>query len=864
MVSQGVCMLVMKFGGTSMGSAERMLNAVDIIQERSKIDRLGVIVSAVGGVSNRLQDSINFAMQYYTSATGFFSTSTTTTTTTTNTSAHAVQSAPVSSGGYASTGDIVSSIKKTHAEIVDELERAVSGFRRATVNETLDALYAEYERLLEAVAAFGECPESIECRIMGLGEQLCVPIMAELLRARGEDVSALDSRKYIITDGRLSEGEPIYERTEENFAQWRDKGPRILLAPGFISSDVSGKPSLLGRNGSDFSAAIMAMGLKADKLEIWSDVDGIYSADPRIVADAVLVNDISYEEAMELSFFGSKVLHPKTITPIAARRIETWSLNSFNRAARGTRIAAADSIPVDPASGPVRGITSLKDTALVSVAGAGLKGKRGTAARVFNAVSRSGVSVLLITQSSSEYTISFCVKGKEAHAVKKALQEEFALELRENLIDAISIIPKMAIVSIVGDGMKHRKGVAGTFFSALAFGGINIHAIAQGSSERSISTVVSEADGDKAVRIAHRFFFNSMQTIEVFLFGIGTIGGKFLEQIKLQQEELKKSLIDLQVWGIANSRKMVIAKSGIKLSKWKERLDDATEVSSVDTVISFVKSEKPLNPVFVDCTATEALPSRYADIFRAGMHVVTPNKQANSLSLSFYRDIREVAIANRKRFLYETNVGAGLPVIDTFRNMLKSGDSLIAFSGVLSGSLSYIFGRLDDGASFSAAVLEAKEKGFTEPDPREDLSGLDVARKALIIAREAGCEIELSDISIESIFPAGFDQTGTVRDFLARLPSVDAWFAERVSTLKKAGKVLRFAAGIDGAAGTARVGLVEVPSSDPLSAIRGGENAFVFTTKYYSPIPLVIRGYGAGADVTASGIFADIMRTTTW
>ena len=848
-------MLVMKFGGTSMGSAGRMCNSVDIMRGRSAKDRLGVIVSAVGGVSNRLQDSINLAMQFFGTATGemqgTFTTTTTTTTTTTN-------------AGSSTTAELVASIRKTHTDIIAELAKAVPGYRTDVACKALDPLFADYERMLAAIAAFGECPETVECRIMGLGEQLCIPIVAELLRAKGEDVEVLDSRKLVITEGKLTEGDPVYDRIEANFAPWREAGARVLLAPGFISSDVSGKPSLLGRNGSDFSAAIMAMGLKASKLEIWSDVDGIYTADPRIVSDAILVNDISYEEAMELSFFGSKVLHPKTIIPIAARKIETWSLNSFNPEARGTRITTADLIPADSSTGPVRGVSCLKDTALVSVSGSGLKGKKGTAARVFNAVSRTGVSVLLITQSSSEYTISFCVRGAEAKTVKSVLREEFALEIRENLINDISVLPKMSIVSIVGDGMKQRKGVAGTFFSALAFGGINIHAIAQGSSERSISTVVADADGDKAVRIAHRFFFNTMQTIEVFLFGTGVVGGKLLEQIRLQQEELKKSQIDIRVCGIANSKKILLGKNGIKLDKWKEHFDASTEISSVDAVVNFVKAEKPLNPVFVDCTATGVLPERYTDIFRSGMHVVTPNKRANSLSLGYYEELRSVAVANRKRFLYETNVGAGLPVINTFQNMVMSGDSLISFSGIMSGSLSYIFGRLDEGATFSQAVLEAKAKGFTEPDPRDDLFGMDVARKALIIAREAGCDIELTDVKIDSVFPPAFDTTGTVPEFLSRLPSVDAWFADRIARLKADGKVLRFAASISGTDGKARVGAVEVPFSDPLAAIRGGENAFVFTTKYYSPIPLVIRGYGAGADVTASGIFADILRTTKW
>ncbi len=839
-----VSMLVMKFGGTSMGSAARMCNSVDIMRDRAASDRVGVIVSAVGGVSNRLQESISFAMRFYTE---------------TLTAGGATQTdtpSPVTSW--------VDSLRKTHFDIIQELASAVPGFRPDSAAAELEPLLSEYERLLLAVAAFGECPETVECRIMGLGERFCVPVVAEILRARGEDVEVLDSRKLIVTEGRLSEADPLYERIEENFAYWRGAGSRILLAPGFIASDVSGKQSLLGRNGSDFSAAIMAMGLRASKLEIWSDVDGIYTADPRIVSDAILVRDISYEEAMELSFFGSKVLHPKTITPIAAHHIETWSLNSFNREARGTRIAAADSIPQDPASGPVRGVSCLKDAALVNVSGAGLKGKKGTAARVFAAVSRAGISVLLITQSSSEYTISFCVKGKEAEAVARSLRDEFALEMRENLIDEISVIPRMAIVSIVGDGMKHRKGVAGTFFSALAFGGININAIAQGSSERSISTVVAEEDGDKAVRIAHRFFFNTLQSIEVFLVGVGVVGGKLLEQIRLQQAELRKSQIDLQVWGIANSRRMLLSRSALDLSSWQERFSRAQDPSSVDSIIELVKAEKPLNPVFIDCTANGDLPARYPDLFRAGMHVITPNKRANSAPIAFYRELRDIAAANRKRFLYETNVGAGLPVIDTFRNILKSGDSLLSFSGIMSGSLSYIFGRLDEGASFSEAVSEAKEKGFTEPDPRDDLSGTDVARKALIIAREAGSALELTDVAVSSIFPEGFDASGSVEDFLARLPQADSWFAERIGRLKAEGKVLRFAASIDGLSGSARVGLVEADAKNPLTAIKGGENAFVFTTRYYSPIPLVIRGYGAGADVTASGVFADILRTAIW
>ncbi len=827
-------MLVMKFGGTSMGSAERMNSSLAIIAQRAQDNRVCVVVSAVGGVSNRLQAAIDEAMR-----------------------TKDEQSADVAS--------LVEPFVSIHNTIIDELSRFAPGFRPDVVHQAIEPLFDEYSRLLTAVNAFGECPQSIECRIMGLGERACIPIMAELLHTRFPAVTVLDSREYIITSGgKLSEADPVYDQIIQNFAALASGSESLMLAPGFIASDVSGRQSLLGRNGSDFSAALMAMALGAKRLEIWSDVDGIFTADPRIVSDARLVHDISYEEAMELSFFGSKVLHPKTLSPIASRKIETWSLNSFNPSARGTRITCASMIPHDADESPVRGVSCFKDAVLVSVSGAGLKGRRGTAARVFQAVSRSGASALLITQSSSEFTISFCVRASDTLAVRESLNEEFSLEIREGLINEIGVLSDMAIVSIVGDGMKERKGVAGTFFSALAFGGINIHAIAQGSSERSISTVVAQADGEKAVRIAHRFFFNTMQTIELFLVGIGTVGGKLLDQIKLQQQSLRESNIDLQVWSVANSRKMILKRGGLDLSSWKNCLEEATEESSIDGMISLVKAEKPLNPVFVDCTATGAVPERYPDLFRSGFHVVTPNKRANSHTIDFYRQLRTLAQESRKRFLYETNVGAGLPVIDTFKNMLKSGDALLSFSGILSGSLSYIFGRLDEGVPFSVAVGEARDKGFTEPDPRDDLSGSDVARKALIIAREAGITAELSSVTTRPLFPDDFDLSGTTDDFMSRLPSVDSWFSSRIESLRNQGQVLRFVADVEGATGKIVVGVLSVSHTDPLAAIKGGENAFVFTTRHYSPIPLVIRGYGAGADVTASGVFADILRTITW
>jgi aspartokinase/homoserine dehydrogenase 1 len=501
---------------------------------------------------------------------------------------------------------------------------------------------------------------------------------------------------------------------------------------------------------------------------------------------------------------------------------------------------------------------------MVSVSGAGMKGRSGTAARIFAAVSRGGISILLITQSSSEYTITFCVKREHAAAVVNILESEFDLEIREKLINTVEVREQCAIVSIVGDGMKRVRGVAATFFDALASSDINILAIAQGSSERSISAVISSDNGDTAVRICHRFFFNTAQTIEVFIFGTGAIGGCLIDQICAQQQELAAQKIDVKVMALARSKKMLLCKTGggVSLSSWKDDLESSAQKTSLAQVLDFVAETKPLNPVFVDCTASGELSECYLQILKAGMHIATPNKRANSMSMSYHAQLRSMANKMRRRFLYETNVGAGLPVIDTLQNLFKSGDRLERFEGIMSGSLSYIFGRLDEGAPFSQAVLEAREKQFTEPDPRDDLSGLDVARKALIIAREAGLSLELDDVKVSKALPPDFDDSGAAADFLKNLPKADGYFTDYLARLKTAGKTLRMGATIE--KGVCAVGVIEVDSSHPLYAVKGGENAFVFTTTRYTPIPLCVRGYGAGAAVTAAGVFGDILRTVSW
>ena len=809
-----------------MGSADRILDSAEIMKGRAEKDRISVVVSAVAGISDKLEESIEKTI------TG------------------------------TSPAEFTKKIKTVHESICKELKQKLAAFDEKTVLKELEPVFDEYEKLLNAVSAFGECPVSVHCRIMGMGERLSAPIVAAVLTAKKQKVCLLDSRNYIYTNGNQKEGDPDMPRTMEALAAVRDgktgRDARILLFPGFICTWKNSSMGLLGRNGSDFSAALIGVGLGASKVEFWTDVDGIFTADPRIVSDAIMINDMSFEEAMELSFFGSKVLHPKTLAPLAAKGIEAWSLNSMNPASRGTRITSGHF----ESNGSIRGISCLKDTAIISVSGSGMKGKTGMAARIFAAVSRAGISMLLITQSSSEYTISFCVNQSDAMKVQEVLGAEFELELRENIINLIETQEHCAIVSIVGDGMKHKRGIAGKFFDALASQDISILAIAQGSSERSISVVINGDNGDTAVRIAHRFCFNTAQTIEVFAFGAGNIGGTLLDQIHSQQKELLSQGVDIRVMAIANIDGMIMSETSLDLRNWRDDVKKNGKPTNLDEILEFVRRTKPLNPIFVDCTASYDLPERYLDILNVGMHIATPNKRANSMSMDFYKQLRVTANKMRRRFLYETNVGAGLPIIDTLQNLFKSGDKLTGFYGIMSGSLSYIFGRLDEGATFSQAVLEAKEKRYTEPDPRDDLGGLDVARKALIIAREAGFELELEDIVINKVFPEDFDDTGTTEEFLKKLPQLDDYFTKKVEALKKQGKVLRMAASIEN--GKCSVGMMEVDSSHPLYVIKGGENAFVFHTARYTPIPMTVRGYGAGAGVTAAGVFGDVLRTVSW
>lgn len=810
-------MLVQKFGGTSLATTEKLKSVANIILNSSKSNKVAVILSAMGKVTDELIAIIDAAKE------------------------------------NSNWEGMLKSLEDEHHQTLLDLN--CSCLLEAQKQQTsINYLFQEAHAKLQGVSLLEQCPADIFSWLITLGEQLSVSIMYSQLVSLGVNVQIVNSRKCIITTEDAFDGNVDVNQTKQNFSQLLSSTKDVLLMAGFTSSSFSGKATTLGRNGSDYSAALCAISLNAKSCEIWTDVDGVFNANPREVNSAYLIPQLSYYEAMELSYFGASVLHPKTITPLMQANIPCIIRNTFNLDCKGTTISHSAHTTDKFATA----ISSMQNMSMVTVSGPGMKGMIGMAARVFDTMSKHNISIVLITQSSSEYSISFCIDTQSKQLAKECLKEAFSLELKNNLLEPINFKDKLAVITLISDNMKKRRGTAAQFFQSLAIANVNIIAIAQGSNERSISAVVEEDRVKRGLKSCHQLFFDGKQQVEVILIGCGLVGDAFLQQIHKQQSFLHTQNINIKVCGIVNSRGALLKEEGIDILNYKEQLAENSISFDISKLKNFRQQTNMINPIIVDCTSSQKVAETYLEFFQAGYHIVAANKKANTLDFNFYNQLKKTAIQTNRQFNYETNVGAGLPVIDTFRNLLRAGDDLVKFEGILSGSMSYIFGKLDDGLPLSQAVAKAKTKGFTEPDPRDDLSGMDIARKVLIIARESGLSLELEDVKIDSLLTPELENCETIDEFMSKLPSLDNSIKQLSEQAASEDSVLRYIGTVSNNQCTVKI--EKIANTSALYSVKDGENAISFFSQYYQPIPMVLRGYGAGADVTAAGIFSDVMK----
>jgi aspartokinase/homoserine dehydrogenase 1 len=696
--------------------------------------------------------------------------------------------------------------------------------------------------------------------VAGFGEIWSTRLFARFLRSRGkrQGVQWVDAREIVQVAWTPLGPSVQWDASRERATALREHNPATLIITGFIARDPKGLQTTLGRNGSDFSASIFADLLDAGEIQIWTDVDGVLSADPRRVPDATVIDSLSYHEAMELAYFGAKVIHPQTMAPAVEKKIPIWIRNTFAPEKAGTLICES---PVS--SHAVKGITSIERIALVNVEGAGMIGVPGTAERLFGALRDEGVSVILISQGSSEHSICFAVPEADAALTERTVRQAFDTELRQRQIQNVDLVAGCSILSVVGDGMAGTPGIAAAVFGALATAGVNIRAIAQGSSERNISAVIDERQSTRALRAVHARFYLSPHTVSIGLIGPGTVGAVLLEQLDSQRERLLRDFhLDLRVRGILTSKRMLLSDSSLSLKDWQAN-GERGQWADIETFAEHVNAEHLPHAVILDCSASATIADQYPRWLAAGIHIATPNKKANSGSLDLYNRVGDARRAGGAHYLYEATVGAGLPIIVTLRDLRETGDEIRRIEGIFSGTLAYLFNVWDGTQPFSAVVRDAKAKGFTEPDPRDDLSGMDVARKLVILGREMGLKIELGDVALEGLIPPQL-ATCPPDEFMTRLEELDAPMLVRLESARKANRVLRYVAALDAGSRKASVGLVELERTHPFANINLTDNIVQFVTSRYHQNPLVVQGPGAGPAVTAGGVFADLLRVCAY
>ena len=804
-------MKVLKFGGTSVGSAEGLRQVKRVVEACH--EEVIVVVSALGGVTDQL-----------------------------------LLTSRMAAAGDMEYKNQLDQIVMRHRQAIED---TVDSSCRAEVLAKVNALLDELANIFKGVCLIKDLSPKTGDAIVSYGELLSSVIVQGVLAP----AELFDARDFIKTKPYFGKHIVEFAPTEELIRARFAVMPKVTVVPGFIASDnLTGDVTNLGRGGSDYTASVLAATLKADSLEIWTDVDGFMTADPKVISNAYVIEHLTFVEAMELCNFGAKVIYPPTIFPAYHNNIPIRIRNTFNLDAPGTYITKDKT----PDSRTIKGISSINDTCLITIRGLGMVGVIGVNYRIFKALSKSGISVFFVSQAASENTTSIGVRNGDAELAVQVLSTEFAQEISMGEINPPVTQHDLATVAIVGENMRHRPGVAGKLFGTLGRNGINVIACAQGASETNISFVVAKENLRKSLNVIHdSFFLSEYQVLNIFLAGVGLVGSNLLDQIRQQQEKLmRENSLKIRIVGITNSRHYIVSRSGIDLTTYKEQLAASTLVSTPERFRDEILSMNIFNSVFVDCTASPAVASIYEDLLSHNVSVVAANKIAASSKYDHYLKLKNIARTRGVKFLFETNVGAGLPIINTISDLINSGDRILKIEAVVSGTLNYIFNEMNETVPMSRAIVMAKEAGYAEPDPRIDLSGMDVIRKLVILSREAGYHVEQEDVQKHLFIPAEYFE-GSVEDFWKHIPELDADFELRRKKLAAEGKRWRFIASMDH--GKTEVSLREVGPDSPFYHLEGSNNVILLTTERYKEYPMQIKGYGAGASVTAAGVFADII-----
>ena len=811
-------MNILKFGGSSVATPARIKSVIEILKPYLHENKCAVVFSAFGGVTDTL-----------------------------------ITLSVAALAGDDTYKDQLRLLENRHLDAVRDL---IGIQKQSSVIAQVKFTFNELEDVLHGVYLVKErTPRTLDY-IMSFGERLSAYIIAEAIKDQKINANYLDARKVVCTDNHFGHARINFSLTNQRIQEHFASHDSLQIITGFIGSSPSGETTTIGRSGSDYTAAIFAAALNATSLEIWTDVDGMMTADPRKVKKAFTVKEMTYEEAMELSHFGAKVIFPATMQPAMVNHIPIWIKNTFNPAFAGTKIS-------DKSNGKnliIKGISSMDKISLLSVQGSGLVGVVGVSMRLFGTLAKENISVILISQASSEHSICFAIEGSKTKQAKEAIEKEFLYEIRSLEMDEVKVEENLSIVAIVGENMKHNPGTSGRMFSALGKSGININAIAQGSSELNISAVIHEQDIAKALNVLHEaFFLSDRKVLNVFLVGTGLIGKSLLAMMEKQFNQLaKQNHLEIHVVGIANSKRMLFHEDGLSLTNAVVEMKESGEEMNLNAFFGTMNAMNLSNSIFVDCTSSEEVTGFYESILSSNISIVTPNKKANSGTYEKYLTLKAAAFKRGVKFLYETNVGAGLPVINTLNDLLMSGDRVIGIEAVLSGTLNYIFSTYKKGDQFSDVVKQAKEKGYTEPDPRDDLNGMDVARKILILSREAGLPMELEDVQVENLVPVDCLGEMNTDTFFEKLNKHNKSFEGLLASAESKNEKLRYMAVLKD--GKTQIQLGSVNNQHPFYSLSGSDNIILLTTERYHERPMVIRGPGAGAEVTAAGVFADIIR----